>query len=71
MSIWRQLLVKICIVQKLLILVMRNSGFHMVQDFTEMCLRAGFDYFYFFSEPFFTQKEKMKKNIQQYPTEYM
>ena len=50
---------------------MRNTGFHMVQDFTEMCLRAGFDYFYFFSEPFFTQKEKMKKNIQQYPTESM
>ena len=28
---------------------MRNTGFHMVQDFTEMCLRAGFDYFCFFS----------------------
>ena len=28
---------------------MRNTGFHMVQDFTEMCLRADFDYFCFFS----------------------
>ena len=43
MSVWRYVLVKICIIQKLVMLVIRNPSVHVVQDFPEWYFRTDFN----------------------------